>query len=102
MARALALPDTSEELYPGGASVNREDRWMFSLKKDGEMIVLKLAWDDHDRLLAAHPEAILKTSHYEGYPAFLVRLDALTPTIADELLAASWEDAPNKAKRMPR
>lgn len=98
VARALALPGTEEEPYYGGASVKREGRWMFSLKKDGETIALKLDWDAHDRLLATHPDAIFKTPHYDGYPAFLVRLDPLTPALADELVAAAWEDAPQKAK----
>ena len=98
--RALVLPDTREDLHYGGTSVMRGDRWMLSLKKDGETIVLKLDWESHDRLLATHPETIFKTPHYEGYPAFLVRLDLLTPDLAEELIRLSWEDAPQKAKKI--
>lgn len=101
-ARALALPETSEEPHAGGVSVTRGGGWMFSLKRDGETIVLKLDWEAHDRLLMAHPKAVHKTRHYEGYPALLLRLGTLTSALADELIDASWKDAPNAAKKMPR
>ncbi len=95
---ALALPDVVEEPYYGGPSVKRGKRWMFSLKDEGASVAIKLDWEDHDRLLKAHPSVIYKTPHYEGYPAFLVRLDTLTLELARELVELSWEDAPKKAR----
>lgn len=102
VALALSLPETVEESDRRGTSVVRESRWMFSLKslkKEGETVVLKLGWDDHDRLIEAHPDVLFKTPHYEGYPAFLVRLEALSPELARELVGVSWNDAPLPAKK---
>ena len=97
---AKAMPDVCEGTSYGDLSVKRGARWMFSLKKNGETIALKLNWKSHDILLPANPDVIFKTPHYEGYPAFLVRLEQLTPTLAESLVKASWEDAPNPAKKI--
>ncbi len=96
---ALALPDVEEVVGGRELSVQRENRWMFTLKKDGETIALKLDWPTHDRLLESRSDALFKTPHYEGYPAFLVRLPVLDPPLARELLRASWDDAPLKATK---
>lgn len=96
---ALALPDAEESTSYGTPSVKRKGKFMFRLKEDGTAIAVKLAWDVHDRLLQEFPAVFFKTPHYDGYPALLARLDALTPEVASQLVTASWEDAPKPAKK---
>lgn len=83
----------------GEPAIKRAGRFMLAPKKDGETFSIKLDWDTHDRILEAHPETCFKTPHYDGYPAFLVRLATLKPKLARELVDASWENAPKPAKR---
>ncbi|MBI1334640.1 MAG: MmcQ/YjbR family DNA-binding protein [Armatimonadetes bacterium] len=82
-------------------SLKRKGKFMLRLKEEGDTVAVKLDWENHDRLLAAHPDQIFKTSHYEGYPAFLVRLDGLSPSLAREVVELSWTDAPKAAKSLP-
>ena len=96
---ALAMPGVSEAVGGRELTIDRDGGWMLTLKGDGETIVVKLDWPNHDRLLEAHPDILFKTPHYEGYPALLARLEPLTPDLARRLLGASWENAPLKAKK---
>jgi len=97
----LELPDVVDGLIWGTPGLKRKKRFMLRLKEDGESLAVKLDWDNHDRLLAAYPNVFFKTSHYEGYPALLVRLDVLDPDLAREIVQLSWQDAPNKAISLP-
>lgn len=101
---ALALPGTQEVLGKSGDSnVVRDDKSMFWLKK-GVLLCIKLGWDEHDRLLDAHPGVLYKTPHFEGYPALHADLDALSVELAKEVIQLSWENTPVKVKyrRMPK
>ncbi len=72
---------------------------MFAPKKDGETVAIKLDWDTHDRLLEKHSQVFYKTPHYDGWPGFLARLNKLTKRLAQEVVRASWKNAPLPAKR---
>ena len=99
---ALAMPDTAESRSHGLPSIKRSGRFMFALKKDGETFAVKLDWETHDRLLESRPDAVFKTPHYDGYPAFLVRLEKLDKRLARSLVKASWEKASMPAKNRRR
>ena len=43
-----------------------------------------------EELLAADPEVYFTESHYDGYPAVLVRLDAVDPVELEELVTDAW------------
>jgi hypothetical protein len=102
VALALELPETEESMSYGTPSIKRKGRFMFRLKEDGESAAVKLDWDTHDKLLAERPDLYFKTPHYEGYPAFLVKLEALEKREAKALIRASWESAPKPAKKPSR
>ena len=89
----LTFEDVEEALSWGTPGLKRKGKFMLRLKEDGETIAVKLDWDTHDRLLEEAPEVFFKTPHYEGYPALLARLDAIGPSLASELLQASWRSA---------
>lgn len=95
---ALRLPNTEEKADLKGGCVLRDGEAMFWTKGKDPLLVLKLDWGSHDRLLAEQQDVLYKTPHFEGYPAVLIRLDKLEVGLALELLEASWNDAPVKAK----
>jgi hypothetical protein len=41
-------------------------------------------------LVAAEPEIYFTTSHFDGYPAVLCRLDGLDPQGLTELVSEAW------------
>jgi len=43
------------------------------------------------RLLAAEPAAFFTEPHYNGFPAILVRLDAVSVADLKRLIAAAWQ-----------
>ena len=45
---------------------------------------------EKDRLLAAEPAKFFTEPHYEGFPAVLVRLEAVTVADLKRLLANAW------------
>lgn len=96
------LPEVEESLSWRTPSLKRKGKFMLRLKEDGESIAVKLDWETHDRLLRQRPEVYFKTPHYEGYPALLARLEALTEADARALLRASWENAPLPARLLPQ
>jgi len=59
------------------------------LKEDGETIVVRVDMDARDVLLELDPKAFFLTDHYRGYPAMLVRLAQVRPS----LLAGIFEQA---------
>ena len=99
VALGLTKPDVIDCITWGTPGLKRKKRFMLRLKEDGESIAVRLDWETHDRLLATHPDVLYKSPHYDGYPAVLARLDLLRSTLAEELIQASWEFAPEPDKR---
>ena len=46
--------------------------------------------DAKDALLQALPDAVFTIPHFNGYPAVLVRLDAVDPELLEELICDAW------------
>jgi hypothetical protein len=58
---------------------------------------------EKDRLLAARPKAFFTEPHYHGYPAVLVRLEAINVADLRALLTAAWRcQAPAEPSRRGR
>jgi hypothetical protein len=45
---------------------------------------------EREALLQGQPDAFFSTSHYDGHPYVLVRLDAVDPAELAELLEEAW------------
>ena len=102
---ALALPETSETVSWGNAAwVVRKKAfvWERPLRKtdlkalgdrapDGPILGASV---EHlgakEALLADDPDVYFTTSHFDGYPAVLVRLDALDEEALVELAGEAW------------
>lgn len=57
-----------------------------------------------DLMIAAEPAKFFTEPHYDGYPAVLVRLDAVSVADLETLLAEAWrcQTSPPRAPRAPR
>ena len=101
---ALSLPATEKAV----------DRFAFSVRKKGKLKGFVWVWmervvpnkprvpnpgviavrvaslDERDRLLTADPKKFFTEPHYEGFPAVLVRLDAVSVKDLEVLIAEAW------------
>ncbi len=102
IALALELPEVEESTSYGDPAIKRKGRLMFAFKDKGDTLAIKLDWETHDRLLSELPEIFYKTPHYDGWPWLLVRLELLGPELARDIVTASWEDAPNPNRVLPK
>jgi hypothetical protein len=103
---ALALPETAEEpTYrdaPAWKVRGKAFVWDRPLAKkdleelgpaapDGAVLGVHVADEGvKQALLADDSGAFFTTSHFDGYPAVLVRLDAISTTSLEELVTEAW------------
>jgi hypothetical protein len=81
-----------ERVHPKRARVERRDIFVVRVADE----------DDKQALLAGEPEKFFTTDHYDGYPAVLVRLDAIDVDELAELLTDAHEAARRKKRRARR
>jgi hypothetical protein len=89
---ALDLPGAYEQAsYDGRPSWRTKPRMFALLRDDPEALVVWVeSVEDKDALIASAPETFFTTPHYDGHAIVLVRLDAVEPDEAAELLTDSW------------
>lgn len=96
---ARALPGSEEGTSYGTPSFRVRGKFFLRLKEDGETVVLKVGFDAREMLLAADPDAFYTTPHYDGYPAVLVRLPRIQPSVLREVVEQAWrENAPARLR----
>ena len=66
-------------------------RKCFAHMKDDATLVLRLPMETKEMLLAAAPETFFGTDHYRGYPALLVRMDAIGDEELAHWVGESWK-----------
>lgn len=58
---------------------------------DGPVLGIRVAsLEEKQALLAAEPDALFTIPHFDGYPAVLVRLDAIDRERLGEIIADAW------------
>ena len=91
---ALSLPEAELNSSARGISVKVKGRMLFceATHRSAETgsIVLRIAPEERDRWIAAHPDVCYVTEHYTGYPSMLVRLGPVERATLLELFNASW------------
>ncbi len=103
---ALALPETGERpSHDGVAAWRVKDKlfvWERPLRRsdfealgdaapDGEILGARVAdIGVKEALIADSPEIYFTTPHFNGYPAVLVRLDAMGVDELEELIVDAW------------
>lgn len=88
---ALALPNALERASYGGCPSWRTDKRMFAWIRTAPdaLVVWVDSLDAKEILLEHEPEIFFTTSHYDGYPMLLVRLDKLDAKRARSLIEES-------------
>ncbi len=89
---ALGLPGAYEQpSFDGRPSWRTKPRMFVWIRDDPEALVVWVeSEDDKEALIAASPDTFFTTSHYDGHPIVLVRLDAVDNVEASELITDSW------------
>jgi len=83
------LPEVEESTWAGTPSLKVRKRSFVRLREPGVIVVL-VDLDEKEALLRAEPDVFFTTPHYDGYPAVLVRLQAIGPDELAEVLEESW------------
>jgi len=101
---ALALPDTEEDPNRFAFSVRNKGKlkgfawvWMERINpkkprvpQPAVVAVRVASLVDKDFLLRADPAKFFTEPHYDGFPAILVRLAAITPRELEPLIVDAW------------
>lgn len=89
---ALSLPGAFERASYGGRPSWRTEPRVFAWVRDepDALVVWVASLEDKEELVAAEPDKFFTTSHYDGHPVVLVRLDTIDPDEVHELIAESW------------
>jgi hypothetical protein len=88
LCRHQQLPDVERSTSYGTPSLKVKDSTFVRLL-DAKTLVLQCPDEQKTLLMDISPDIYFQTDHYVGYPAVLVRLDA----IGDEELSLRLEDA---------
>ncbi|MCY1547783.1 hypothetical protein D9M68_838600 [compost metagenome] len=88
LAHSRALPGLERSTSYGTPSLKVRDRSFVRLKDEATLVLLCPS-EQKILLMEISPDIYFETDHYVGYPAVLVRLDA----ISDEELALRLEDS---------
>ena len=88
LAQARALPGVARSTSYGTPALKVRDKSFVRLK-DSTTLVLLCPSEQKTLLMEISPDIYFETDHYVGYPAVLIRLDA----IGDEELSLRLEDA---------
>jgi hypothetical protein len=84
-----ALPEVEQATWFNTPSLKVRGKSFVRLKED-DVIVVMVDEEEKEMLLRAEPAIFFTTSHYDGYPAMLVRLSAIDPEELREVLVESW------------
>ena len=102
---ALGLPETSERTTWGSRAWVVKDKlfvWERPLRKtdlaalgdaapDGEILGARVEHEAAKQALLADPSGLyFTTPHFDGYPAILVRLDAISADDLEEVIVEAW------------
>ncbi len=117
---ALALPETEEESGRFAFAVRNKGKlkgfvWVWRERIDPkkpkvpqpDVVVIRVAsLDDKEFLLSLNPAVFFTESHYNGYPAVLLRLPAVTVRELKPIIEEAWRcqapkelTAPTKSTR---
>lgn len=74
----LELPHVAEGTSYGTAALKVKGKLFVRLREEGDVIVLKMPFDQREELMAADPETYYITDHYREYEWVLVRLSKVS------------------------
>lgn len=75
----------------GTPALKVKGKFMCRLRTDPDALVIRvLDLGDREALVQGQPDVFFTTPHYDGYPAVLVRLEAVDPVELAELVEDAW------------
>ena len=75
----------------GTPSLKVRGKFMCRLRTNPDALVVRVIdLADREALLLGDPDVFFTTPHYDGYPAVLVRLEAVDPAQLAELIEDAW------------
>jgi hypothetical protein len=91
VAIASRFPGVEEGTSYGTPSLKVRGKFMARLRTNPDALVVRtIDLADRDALLKGDPGVFFITPHYEGYPAVLVRLEAVEEAMLAELIEDAW------------
>src|SRR3954470_9476139 len=75
----------------GTPSMNVRGKFLCRMRTNPDALVVRtIDLADAEALLKGRPDVFFTTPHYDGYPAVLVRLDAVDRELLAELIEDAW------------
>jgi len=96
----LALPGVEEGTSYGTPALKVRGKLFVRLREEGDVIVLKMPFDQREELMAADPETYYITEHYREYEWVLVRLTKVSAEALQDLLQGAYRYAMPKRRRV--
>ena len=99
----LRLPDVEESTAFGTPALKVCGQLLAcpAINKSAEpgSIVVRIAFDQRDELIAGDPDVYYLTDHYRPYPSVLVRLARIRPDALQDLLGMAWKFVTTKKSK---
>ena len=90
---ALTMAHVEERLSYGTPAFYVRRKLFARLLEDGDLVVVKIDYDDREHRMKADPETFFITDHYRNYPMMIARLSAMDAEVLRELLDAARQHA---------
>lgn len=99
----LNLPGVEEGSSYGTRGYKVKGKFLARFRDDETVLVLRCGFDERDFRLRADPATFFVTPHYDGYPAVLIRIAKVRPTVLREVLDEAWRrQAPKRLLQPPK
>ena len=97
VAIGVDLPAVEVGTAYGTPAMRVQGKFMCRLREDGETLAIRCDPEERPLLLAAHPDVLFLTPHYDNSPMVLVALPTAGEDLVRELVEDAWaERAPRK------
>ena len=95
----LRFPGVEVTTSYGTPALKVKSKFMCRLRTAPDALVMRVTdLGEREALLQGQPDAFFTTPHYDGYPAVLIRLEAVDPQELAELVEEAWRiRAPKRA-----
>ncbi|WP_404370399.1 hypothetical protein AB5I39_01895 [Sphingomonas sp. MMS24-J45] len=103
-AFALTLPDTVAATHYGGPAIKvaSNGRAFLSPSREADSFTLTIDAATKDMLIETDPNTFWQTSHYEGWPALLVRYASADPERVRAMVERARDQAAARKPAKPR
>jgi len=86
---ALALPGVEDGKSYGTPALKVKKKLIVRLREEGDVIVLKMPYEERESMMAEAPEKYFITDHYKDYEWILVRLPKVSEAEMRDLLKSA-------------